>query len=166
METATLRPFTSRTRVALAIARGIAAARGDRDLTPGHIVLGILREGRNPAIAALWYAGLTENGIHNLASDVEQALGDALAHPRPREVAIDLSDGEGNVVRLAEVAADTLQDEYLGTEHILLAILRYDDTTAERFAKRGISADQYHEGLLSVRRGDPPPHDPRATRPA
>ena len=43
METTRPRPFTSRTRVALAIARGIAAARGDRDLTATHILLAVLR---------------------------------------------------------------------------------------------------------------------------
>ena len=37
--------LTTRTRVALAIARGIAASRGDDDLSPEPIALGLLREG-------------------------------------------------------------------------------------------------------------------------
>lgn len=70
-----LRPLTSRTRVALAIARGIAAARGDRDLTETHIAVGILREGSNPALSALWYAGMSENEMRQLSSHLEHSLG-------------------------------------------------------------------------------------------
>ena len=46
-------PLTSRTYVALSIARGIAAGLGHDDLTATHIALGILREAENGAVAAL-----------------------------------------------------------------------------------------------------------------
>jgi|SRR5688572_4222811 len=162
MEATELRPFTSRTRLALAIARSLAAARGDRDLTMTHIAVGILREGANPAIAALWYAGLSEAAIRRLRVDLEHSLGEAPGHMPPRQVAIDLTPGEERVLELSEIEADHFEDPYLGTEHILLAILRSDDPVAHRFVERGISAEQYYNGLSSVRRGDPPPGKPTA----
>jgi ATP-dependent Clp protease ATP-binding subunit ClpA len=61
-------PFTSRTYVALSIARGIAAGCGHADITPAHIALGILREGENAAVAALQFAGV---GIPKLRHDLE-----------------------------------------------------------------------------------------------
>ena len=162
MEVTHLRPFTSRTRVALAIARGLAAARGDRDLTTTHIVVGILREGANPALSALWYAGMSEIAIRRLSSHLEHSLGDSPGHMPARQVTIDRTPGEQEVLRLSEVEADRLNDPYLGTEHILLAILRSDGFTTKRFAETGISLEMYYEGLLSSRRGDPPPSPPRA----
>jgi ATP-dependent Clp protease ATP-binding subunit ClpC len=161
METTTLRPFTSRTRVALAIARGIAAARGDRDLTPTHIMVGILREGNNPAMGALWYAGVTEQDFPRLRFDFEHSLSDERGHAPPREVTIALTAGEESIINLADIEAQSFGDPYIGTEHILLALLRSDGATAARLAQHGITVQKYHEGMLSMRRGDPPPSEPR-----
>ena len=162
MEGATLRPLASRTRVALAIARGIAAARGDRDLTPKHVAVGILREGSNPALAALWYAGMSENEMRRLHVVLENSLGEEPGHIPPRQVTIDFSPGEQEILRLSDLEANHFEDPFLGTEHILLAVLRSDELVAHRFAERGISIERYCNGLLSMRRGDPPPNQPSA----
>jgi ATP-dependent Clp protease ATP-binding subunit ClpC len=160
--TTQLRPLTSRTRVALAIARGVAAARGDHDLSATHVVVGILREGANPALSALWYAGLSESSIRRLSSHFEQSLGDSPGHVPPRQVTIDVTPGEEEVLRQSEMEADRLSDPYLGTEHILLAILRSDGAASKPFEEVGISLEKYYAGLLSSRRGDPPPSKPNA----
>lgn len=157
-----LRPLTSRTRVALAIARGIAAARGDRDLTETHIAVGILREGGNPALSALWYAGMSENEMRQLSSHLEHSLGEPPGHITPREVAIELTAGEQELLQLSDIEADQLNDPFLGTEHILLAILRSNDRVAKRFVENGMSLEEYCEGMVSSRRGDPPPPQRRA----
>ena len=162
MEVAQVRPLTSRTRVALAIARGIAAARGDRDLSETHIAVGILREGSNAALSALWYAGMSENDMRRLSSYFEHSLGEPPGYIGPREVTIELTAGEQELLRLSDLEADQLNDPYLGTEHILLAILRSDDRAAQKFAENGMSLEKYCEGMVSSRRGDPPPSQPRA----
>lgn len=162
MEATQLRPLTSRARVALAIARGVAAAREDRDLTTTHIAVGVLREGRNPALSALWYAGMSENAMHRLSSHLEHSLGEPPGHLALRQVTIDLTPGEQELLRLSEIEADRLSDPFLGTEHIVLAILRLDDRVAKRFADNGISFEKYREGMDSSRRGEPPPSQPRA----
>jgi ATP-dependent Clp protease ATP-binding subunit ClpC len=162
MEVTHLRPLTSRTRVALAIARGLAAARGDRDLTATHVVVGILREGGNPALSALWYAGMSENAIRRSSSHLEHSLGNAPGNMPARQVTIDLTPGEQEVLRLSDMEADQLEDPYVGTEHILLAILRSGGPATKPFVESGISLEKYYAGLLSSRRGDPPPDQPRA----
>ena len=160
METTTVRPLTSRTRVALAIARGMAAARGDTDLTAAHIVIGILRERRNFGVAALADLGLQERGIDTLSSEFEHSLPGKRGRVAARDVAIDLTPGETEILAAAEREANDLNDEYLGTEHILLALLRADHAIAQRFGERGITLERYYNALLSIRRGDPPPHMP------
>jgi hypothetical protein len=76
-------------------------------------------------------------------------------------VALDLTQGEENVVRRGDVEADLLGDDYLGAEHLLLGILRDgDNEVARRCAERGVSADAFAQALSSIRRGDSPPSTP------
>jgi ATP-dependent Clp protease ATP-binding subunit ClpA len=75
---------------------------------------------------------------------------------------IELTAGEEELLRLSDIEADQLNDPFLGTEHILLAILRLNDRAANRFAENGMSLEKYREGMASSRRGDPPPSQPRA----
>lgn len=157
MENARVRPLTSSTRVALAIARAIAAARGDRNLTPTHIAVGIFREGSNPGLAALWYAGMSEDQIRRIPFELEHSLGEVPGHIPPRPVTIDPTPGEEDVLRASDLEADHFGHPYLGTEHILLAILRSDSKPAQHIRERGVSAEKYVEGMLSMLRGDPPP---------
>ena len=150
-----LTPLTSRTRVALAIARGIAASLGHSDLTPGHIALGLLREGQNPAVAALDHAGAD---LRLLRRELERTL-DPPAQPRPREVALSSTTGEQQLVDKAAVEGHQRNDPYLGTEHFLLAMLR--DTsgpTAEVFARYGFDFETAVSHLDAVlhRHRNPP----------
>ena len=161
MESESVRPFSSRTRVALAIARGIAAARGDRDLSATHIAAGIFREGANPALAALWHAGMPEERIRRYASELERSLGKPPGHIPPRQVTIDISPGEEQITRSAEIEMKRRGDPYLGTEHFLLAMLRSDSSLSKRFGEFGITVDRYDESVSAALRGDPPPNEPR-----
>lgn len=157
MENARARPLTSRTRVSLAIARGLAAARGDRDLTETHVASGIFREGKSMAIAAMWYAGMSESVIRGLPAQLEHSLGKPPGGMPPRLVAIDSSPGEEAILKLGDVEAAAFGDSHLGDEHILLAILRANGPVAQQIAQHGVTLQKYYDGLLAVRRGDPPP---------
>jgi len=146
----------------VAIARGIVAARGDRDLTPTHIAIGIFREGSNPALAALWYAGMSEDEIRRIPFGLEHSLGEPPVRIPPRQVTIDLTPGEEDVLRLSDLEADHLGHPFLGTEHILLAILRSDSPPTQHIAKHGVSTENYVGGMSSMLRGDHPPSPPTA----
>lgn len=157
METATSRPLTSRTRVALAIARAVAAGRGDKDLTPTHVALGIFREGANPALGALYNRGLAPKAFHSIARQLEDRLGTPPGKTAPREVVVDLTPGEKSILELGDREAELLNDEYLGTEHILLGLLRSSNNDAALILlQNGVSLDSFEEGLSAVRRGELP----------
>ena len=91
MADAALLPYTTRARVSLAIARAVAAGRGDPDVTPLHVAVGLLRERENPAVAALIDAGVDLRGLR---ADIEVALGRPTGIPQPEEVAVELTEGE------------------------------------------------------------------------
>ena len=72
-------PFTARVRVALSIARALAAAMGHDDVTEVHVLVGILRKGENPAVAVLLDAGVPLDALRH---DLEQLL-EPRGRPRP-----------------------------------------------------------------------------------
>lgn len=152
-------PLTSRARIALAIARGIAASRGDDDVTPVHAALGILREGKNPAVGALLLAGLE---LGALREDLKVELG-RLGHPRPRKTALPTTPGEDDLLSRAQSESRLRNDGYVGTEHILLAILRDRDAAAAQvLARRGLAFDTAATNLERVLQ---PPPEPPTTKP-
>jgi ATP-dependent Clp protease ATP-binding subunit ClpC len=142
--------FTTRTRVALAIARGIAAASGSDDVSPAHIALGLIREGENPAVAALDHAGVP---LRALRKEITAELGPP-GHPRRGEVALPATPGEQQVVDRAAAEARERNHEYVGTEHLLLAVLRDSSSgTAQIFARRGFGFDTAISHLQAITDG-------------
>ena len=131
-------PYSTRLRVALALARGIAAARGDTDLTPIHAALGILREGENAAISMLEHAGIPLDRVRH---DLEIALGER-GWPRREDVVLPLTDGERGLVQKARSQAQLRGDPYVGPQHILLALLQASESPAAQvFISRGFTHD-------------------------
>lgn len=141
-------PFTSRTYVALSIARGMAAAYGHTDVTAAHIALGILREGENAAVATLHFARVE---IRKLRHELEAELP---PHGRTRfgEVVLPATPGELEIVELAVAEATELKDPYLANEHLLLGMLRDPNTPVARiFSQHGFTYDVAMTRLQSVR---------------
>lgn len=141
-------PFTNRTYVSLSIARGIAAGSGHSNLTAAHIALGILREAENPAVAALHHGGVA---LRKLRHELEAQL-PPRGHPRLGEVLLPATPGEQEIVELAVMEAAALNDEYLGNEHLLLAVLRDPSTpVAQTFSRHGFTYEAAVTHLQFVR---------------
>lgn len=140
-------PLSSRARVALAIARGVAASVGHRDLRPSHVAIGLLREAENPAVAALHAAGIS---LHALRRELEVAL-EPRGGTNPTEVAIPLTQGEEQLVMAALDEARQRQDEFLGPQHLLLALLRDSaEPVAQFFARYGMDYSSATTHLKAV----------------
>ena len=150
-----LRPYSTRLRISLAIARGIAAARGDDDTTATHIVLGILREAENGAIAALQHGGVP---LDQVCAELEAKLGPR-GRTQPDEVALALTEGERRVIERARTEAELRGDELIAPEHALLGILRDEQcSAAQAFARHGFDylAARTHVDAVVHRHPAPP----------
>ena len=136
MATRTTRPFTSRTYVSLAIARGIAVAYGHADLTAFHVALGFLREGENSAVAALHDAGIS---LHALRHELEAALPER-GRPVAGQVLLPETPGERAIVQSAALESNAFHPEYIGNEHLLLALLRDTESPiSQMFSRHGVT---------------------------
>ncbi len=156
-------PLSSKARISLAIARGLAAARGDDNITPSHVALGLLREGENAAVATLVDAGVD---LHALRKALEHTLGPE-GRPRPGEVSIALTAGEELVRTRAAAESLRQRDPFLGPQHLLLALLQDTSTHVTReLARHGVTYEVTVRRLshvLAGRQGDgAPPSAPPA----
>lgn len=108
--------FTDRARKAMHLANQFAGECGSERLDDVHVLVGVCREGGGVAVAVLKELGTTP-------AAVEVAVGHL---PAPREDRVygrlPRTDLANAVVTRAIEAAKLLGDNYVGTEHLLLAL--------------------------------------------
>ena len=146
---------TMRTHDVFAIAHDLADRLGRTEVTPLHVLLAILREGRSPAVVVLHGLGVC---LDALERELEAAL------PAPAavsELAHELSwtAGDEQMLKRAEVVAHELGHAYQGCEHLLLAFLR-DNTSfpATVLSHHGVRFANARAEVLRVL-GAPPDRD-------
>ena len=137
-------------------------ALGDEDL-----LLGILRTDEGVGAEALASLGVTLEGVREgceemlsdaLSSigisleDLRREAGDAFEMRLPDDRRIPFSPRAKNALVGARKEMGRLGDNYLGTEHVLLGILRIQDGTALRIlANMGVSPESLEDRLFELR---------------
>ncbi|WP_204057328.1 Clp protease N-terminal domain-containing protein [Microbispora corallina] len=113
--------YTQRARNVVMAAQTEARAAGNAEIRPEHIVLGLLSEPEALAAAAITAQGVT-------LEDVRRAAAAAL--PEPAGEVPELVPYDGQARKLLDLTfreALRLGHNYIGTEHILLALLEQED---------------------------------------
>lgn len=133
---------------ALALAQEAARAMGHNYVGSEHLLLGLIREGEGAAFKALSAFGVTANAVAERADTLvgrgDYHFTDSFGYtPRTKKI-----------LELSLYEAKSLKMGYIGTEHILLAILRERDSVAVRILQ-DLGADV--PGLQSVLAGGRPP---------
>jgi hypothetical protein len=129
-ESATLDPsagfgrFTPRARAVVVRAQEEARNRGNDRITLGHLVLGLLSEPEAIAARVIVGQGLTLDRVREVA---EKTLPAAAAEPLPALIPFD--DVAKSVLEGTFREALRLGHNYIGTEHVLLALLDAEDGT-------------------------------------
>jgi len=116
--------FTAKAKKALQLAQEAAGELGHNYLGSEHLLLGLIREGSGVAASRLSEAGITEDAvIHSLSEMLDTYPGKTVQFmgftPRTKKI-LELSYAES--ARHGE--------QYIGTEHILMAILREGSNVA------------------------------------
>ena len=140
---------------------------GDEDL-----LLGILRDGDGLGARALTSLGVTLEGAREesqgMLSDalsligisleeVRREAGDAFDMRIPDDRRIPYSPSAKKALVQARREMRNLGDNYLGTEHVLLGILRNEGGTAVRMlAGMGVSSEEIEDRLNQLRQSGPP----------
>src|ERR1700742_3281893 len=134
--------FTVKTQEALVAAQRLAATRGNHQVTSHHVLAALLEQDGGIVAPVLKRAGADPEGVRRRANAPLDGLppvsGDLNQEPG---FAIDATE----MLRRAEDEARKMGDEYVSTEHILLALA--DDAKVDTGATR----DQLLDAVSNVR---------------
>jgi ATP-dependent Clp protease ATP-binding subunit ClpA len=139
--------FTERVRKVLAMSREEAVALHHEYVGTEHILLGLLAEGEGVAAAALTALRADRDAIRRVVMDVVK-----VGKPG-RNIGPDLpyTSRAKKVLELAMTAARELNHSYVGTEHLLLGLLREEKgIAAQVLVDAGVTVDLAREEILRL----------------
>src|SRR5579871_4459875 len=137
--------FTERARKVVFYAQEEAQKFGEGYVATEHLLLGLVRESDSVAARVLEKLGVSLNRIR---SEVEKQLprGDA----RPNQD-MTLTPRAKRVIDLAYDEARNLNNNYIGTEHLLLGLIREGDGLAGRvLAKLGVELEKARREVMAL----------------
>jgi ClpA/ClpB-like protein len=152
--------FTERVRKVLAMAREEAARLHHEYVGTEHILLGLIREGEGVAATVLQNLSVE---LDEIQQKIEETVkkGKAAQTTGPD---LPYTSRAKKVLELAMTEARDLNHSYVGTEHLLLGVLREEKgIAAQLLVDAGISLDPARERVLQVL-GQPPQPRPRVAR--
>jgi ATP-dependent Clp protease ATP-binding subunit ClpC len=136
--------FTERAQKVLALAQEEAIRLGHNNIGTEHILLGLVREGEGIAAKALYALGL---GPEKIQKEVENLIGTG------NEVSqtIHYTPRAKKVIELSMDEARKLGHSYVGTEHILLGLIREGEGVAARVLNNlGVSLNKARQQVLQL----------------
>lgn len=153
--------FTQRARRVLSLAQEEAERLRHNYIGTEHLLLGLMREEGGVAGRVLRDLGLEQRKVEELVEELTRAS------TRTTNTAIDLSPGTKRVLELAVDEARRMGHHYIGTEHLLLGLVRQSDGVAIDVLKRlGISPEEVRRQTRRVLQESPvqpqPPEPARA----
>lgn len=121
------RGFTQKANKALNLAIESAQDMGHNYVGTEHILLGLLSEGTGVAAAALEQCSVTEDALRNKISTTDGSGMKTTLTPD------DFTPRTKRVLKAAMLASARMGNNYVGTEHLLLAVISESDSYAVSF---------------------------------
>jgi ATP-dependent Clp protease ATP-binding subunit ClpC len=146
--------FTDRVRKVLQMAREEAARLHHEYVGTEHILLGLIREGEGVAAAVLTNLNVD---LDDIQQKIEETVkkGKAAAAPGPD---LPYTSRAKKVLELAMTEARELNHSYVGTEHLLLGLLREEKgIAAQVLTDAGVTLEQSRAETLRLLGSDMPP---------
>jgi ATP-dependent Clp protease ATP-binding subunit ClpB len=149
--------LTIKSQEALGEAQGLAGSRGHAEILPAHLLRALLGQPEGSTVPVLQKLGIR---IDTLQAEVEQLLGKL---PKASGGAqAQLARSTSRILEAAAGEASALKDEYISTEHLLLALANdKQDPAAKVLRDAGAGREALLKALASVRGGarvtDPDP---------
>ncbi|MBC6936129.1 MAG: ATP-dependent Clp protease ATP-binding subunit [Chloroflexi bacterium] len=142
--------FTQRARRVLSLAQEEAERLQHNYIGTEHLLLGLMREEGGVAGRVLRDLGLEPRRVEELVEQMTRASA------RTSPAALDLSPGTKRVLELAVDEARRMGHHYIGTEHLLLGLVRQSDGVAIDVLKRlGISPEEIRRQTRRVLQESP-----------
>ncbi len=140
--------FTDRVKKVLQYARDEAKRLNSEHVGTEHLLLGIVREGAGVAAAALKALGVD---LESLAQDVERSITSS-GGMMTIGSQVTFSDHAKQVLQASAGEAQRFGDSYIGTEHVLLSLLKLPECqAAAALTASGIEYDSLLQAIENVK---------------
>jgi ATP-dependent Clp protease ATP-binding subunit ClpB len=143
-----LNKLTMKSQAALQEAHQQASARNHQSIEPEHVLFALLADAEGVVFPLLHHVGANPA---QLRARVDEVL-DAMPKVYAQGVEVRISPATGRLLDAAGTEAEALTDEYISTEHLLLAMLATPGTkAAEILLAAGLERDAALAALAEVR---------------
>lgn len=151
--------YTEKARRVIFFARYEAAHFGAHAIEPEHLLLGLLREDKSLTARLLQRVHATIDAIRK---EIENRT--VIREKISSTVELPLGLATKKVLMFSHEESDRLRDRHIGTEHLLLGILREDSSSAsEILTERGLKLQLVRDEILRLKGGDPRLRDKKDT---
>ncbi|MBN2303436.1 MAG: ATP-dependent Clp protease ATP-binding subunit [Anaerolineae bacterium] len=142
--------FTQRARRVLSLAQEEAEQMQHSHIGTEHLLLGLMREEGGVAGRVLRELGLKQHQVEQIIERL------TVANKRPGVTRMDLSPATKKVLEIAVEEARRMGHHYIGTEHLLLGLVRHPDGIAmDVFRELRISPDEIRRQTRRVLQENP-----------
>jgi ATP-dependent Clp protease ATP-binding subunit ClpC len=125
--------FSDRVKEVISLSREEALRLGHDYIGTEHLLLGMIREGEGMAITLLKKLGVS---LEELRLSIEQATMGTATHNVKNLSNIPLTRQSEKVLKITYLEAKIFKSEVIGTEHLLLSILRDDDNISTQILSK------------------------------
>ncbi|MFW5705986.1 MAG: Clp protease N-terminal domain-containing protein, partial [Bacteroidota bacterium] len=146
--------FSQRVKDVLTFSREEALRLGNDYIGVEHLILGILREGEGLAVQILNYLGVD---LQDYRKMIERSI-NTEAKPGTKKLEnLPLIKQAERALKLTYLEAKLFNSELIGTEHLLLAILKDEDNIVTRtFSQYGVDYESVKEELQAIMTSNDP----------
>lgn len=154
--------FSERVRKILAIARDVSSKWHNEYVNTEHILIALAHEGEGVGAAVLQNLGIDLTELKRRVED--RIVPGESAHPTGPD--LPYTPRAVKVMELALTQSRDLKHSYVGSEHLLLGLLREGFGVAARtLSESGVTIDAARTETMRLLRMEPPPETPPASPP-
>jgi len=125
--------FSNRVKEVISLSREEALRLGHDYIGTEHLLLGMIREGEGVAVSILKKLGIP---LDELRSAIERAVKGTANHNVKNMANIPLTRQSEKVLKITYLEAKIFKSQLIGTEHLLLSILRDEDNIATQILNK------------------------------
>ncbi|MFT5914727.1 MAG: ATP-dependent Clp protease ATP-binding subunit ClpC [Flammeovirgaceae bacterium] len=125
--------FSNRVKEVISLSREESLRLGHDYIGTEHLLLGMIREGEGVAISILQKLGVS---LDELKQTIEQATKGTATHNVKNLANIPLTRQSEKVLKVTYLEAKIFKAPLIGTEHLILSILRNDDNLATQILRK------------------------------
>jgi ATP-dependent Clp protease ATP-binding subunit ClpB len=144
-----LNKLTIKSQAALEGAHQQAVARNHQTIEPEHVLFALLSDPEGVVYPLLHQVGVTPKTVRDQVDQALDRIPKVYAEGQAADVRI--SPTTARLLEAAGAEAETLTDEYISTEHLLLAMVDIGSAASRVLADAGLSRDGILAALAEVR---------------